>query len=320
MNRIYENKMKLMSENYRILKDTFKMEHDLSKHLIALSYAVNNKRVEPEQIKSARSYLKENTGAFSVFRGTTLFPLCGLICGEDDQPEKRLQFMIDHLKIAKAKGFKNSMYLPTALYTLSKVAEEQRPEDVLSHAVDLYKEMRQIHPFLTGGDDYALAILLANGNTTMDTIERYYSALSQAGFSKTNGLQMMSHILSFNPKSVSVSVSRCKNLYDILKEHKLKVSSNYYPAVAFMTLLDDSYNDEMIDIVKTLSKEKGYKWLGKGMYVMLASALVASCYINPEENDMMTTTLQVSIQSIIAAQQAVMIAAISASTAASAAT
>jgi len=173
--------------------------------------------------------------------------------------------------------------------------------------------MKKNHPFLTSGDDYALAILLANTNRNPEILEKYYKALNSEGFSKTNGLQMLSHILSFNDRDVLGTVKRCVEIRDVLKKNKLNISSEYYPAIGLMTLLDDENGELLHDLVEAsnyLKGQKGYKWLGKGMNVMIVAALIASEYVKDIEEGVMTTTLQVSVQSIIAAQQAAMIAAV----------
>ena len=54
--------------------------------------------------------------------------------------------------------------------------------------------------------------------------------------------------------------------------------------------------------------------MGKGMNVLIGSALIAGESVNQIQGGMLPTTLQISIQSIIAAQQAAMIAAVGAST------
>jgi hypothetical protein len=314
----YEIKLKTLLENYQILKSEFKWEQDLNLHLIALNYVLNDKPVEVLPLKEMKDFLKQNTKMFSPFRSTGMFALCGLLASENDMPKMQLKFMMDHLDMAKEVGFKSASYLPVALYTLDKVYDGSDVNVFLQKAINLYKEMKSNHPFLTGGDDYALAILLASNDCQPSLIEPYYNALNKAGFSKSNGLQMMSHILSFNPENVDQSVNKCVNIFNVLKQNKLKLSADYYSAIALMSLLPGDLTGDLIEVSLFLNRQKGYKWLGKGMNVLIASALIAGEFVNDQESDMMTATLQISIQSIIAAQQAAMIAATCAITAAAA--
>ena len=83
-------------------------------------------------------------------------------------------------------------------------------------------------------------------------------------------------------------------------------------------MLDDDRGEiinDLIEVATYLSKQKKYKWLGKGMNILMASAIITSEYIKENDANVVATTLTVSIQAIIAAQQAAMIAAANASTA-----
>lgn len=131
---------------------------------------------------------------------------------------------------------------------------------------------------------------------------------------------MLSHILAFSPKDVRDTVDVCERIYHRLKDNKFKVYPDYFVAIGLLCLLDDDEDelvDDMIEMAMLLKGEKKYKWLGKGMNLLMASAIISSEFIDSHENSsVMETTLSVSIEAIIAAQQAAMIAAISASTAA----
>ncbi len=320
MKSTYQAKVNEMIENYESLRKAFKWEGDGTKHLVALNYASKGKRLDVDELKSVKAFLKNETSAFSPFRGTMMFALCGLICATTDSPENYLKRMLDNQKVLKSVGFKNSTFLPTALYALSTVYEGNDVESYGEKAMAIYKEMKSNHPFLTSGDDYALAILLASTNQNPDLLERYYTALTQAGLAKCNGLQMLSHIMSFNTTDVSTAVEKCKYVYDELKANKLKVSYDYYPALGLISLLDNQEEvvKDLVEVSTYLMHQKKYKWLGKGMNILMATTLIVSEYVIEHESDLVTTAVTVSIQAIIAAQQAAMIAAATATTAAAA--
>ena len=320
MKAIYESKIDSLISHHQALKSSFKWEHDLNLHLVALNYVLNNKTVNPDRLKEAQQFIKENTGLFSSFRGTNLFAICGLLVSENDMALSRLKTMMANVELAKKSGFKNSNYLPAALYALDKVYDGKDTEIFLKKAHDLYKEIKRNHPFLTGGDDYALAIILANNNGNSEAIEKNYRALAEAGFSKSNGLQMMSHILTLSDTETEKLTKICITVYEKLKENKLKINSTYYPAIALISLLPEEHTEDLIEVAQSLKSQKGYKWLGKGMNVLIASALIAGESVNQIQNEVLTTTLQVSIQSIISAQIVALIAAVSASTTVAAST
>lgn len=314
MKKIYEEKVSKLTSNYLEIRKQFIWENDLAKHLIALTYAMNEKDVDVDEIKYMQEYIKSNTGIFSSFRGTIGFALAGLLCASSKNAKQQFDFMIDNEKLLKQSGFKSSIYLPTALYALSSTHDGYDSRNQISKAVEIYKEMRNNHPFLTSGDDYALAILLANTDHDMNDIEKLYEELNNNGFYKSNGLQMLSHILAFSEKSRDETIKICVEAYEQLKKNRLKVSAAYYPAIGIMTLIPDEqgeFKNDVIDITNYLREQKKYKWLDKGMNVMIGASLIASEYIKEQtDKNVISTSLNVSIQAIIAAQQAAMIATI----------
>lgn len=320
MKFIYEERIKKMMQNYEELRQEFKWENDMARHLIALSYAMKEKEINIAEIKEVKEYIKNRTGMFSPFRGHMTFILSGLLNTNKNNPKEEFKTMLNNEKILKENGFKYSSYLPTALYSLSSVYKGDDVEGYSKKSMEIYKEMKRNHPFLTSGDDYALSILLASTEHSTDLLEDYYTELNNRGFSKSNGLQMLSHIMAFSENGVRESVNKCENIHENLKANKLKIYADYYPAIGLISLIDGNQNELMNDLVEVadyLKKQKRYKWLGKGMNVLIASAIITSEYIKEKSEDtVVNTTLSVSIEAIITAQQAAMIAAIAASTAA----
>lgn len=320
MKEINTQKVAFLVDQYETLKRPFRWENSLSKWLVALAHTMQNKAVDIEHIRDVKGYMKQETGMFSPFRGTMMFPIAGLLCVNAEQPEQAFDRMIRNYSTLKAAGLRQSTYLPTALYTMAMVYEGTDFEGYASQAADVYREMKQNHPFLTGGDDYALAVLLASERGRLNRIEACYQALKANRFTTSNSLQMMSHILTFSDEPAEQLAKRCADISVQLKENGLRVYATYYPAIALIALLgDDQIVEEVIRVAWDLKHSKHSKWLQKGMNVMMAAAIVSSSYVEAEEEGVVTATLQVSVQAIIAAQQAAMIAAVSASAAASAA-
>jgi hypothetical protein len=319
MNYEIEKMVETMADNYELLRKAFIWDHDLTKHLVALQYTLENKRVDVEKIKIIKDHLKSNTGIFSSFRGSSMFAICGLLAATSEDPKKQLDEMINNQNLLKNVGFKNSQYLPTALYALSQLTLEENMDTLLNRAHDIYLDMKKNHPFLTSGDDYAFSILLATSDHSLSKIEAYYEALSKASFTKSNGLQMLSHIMAFHEGDLLEKTRKLEEIYQILKENKIKAYDKAYPALGLLSMLDDSEKTitNFVELVKYLKKMKRYKWLDRNMLMLIAGAILAG---DTMKDEVSSTSIQVTIQSIIAAQQAAMIAAVGAASAASAAT
>lgn len=308
-----------MLELYLKIEKQFKWEHNLSKHFAALTYTQKNKEFDKEKIDITMKFIKSKTGVFSCYRGTSTFIIAMLLCSQYENPEEKFSEMMEYHDKLRRAGFKSSMYLPIANYALLITNEDNFVDSRVSQAYELYCDMKKNHPWLTSGDDYALSILLSRYNKSVNTIEEYYKSLNKLGFSKGNGLQLLSHILSFSNEEVNVITARCKKVYNKLKENKLKIYSDFYASLGLIALLDGDGNitDDLVKVAQYLNKQKKYKWLGKGMNVLIASAIVSEEYIN--NNELIQTTLSISIEALIAAQTSAAIAAITASTAAASA-
>lgn len=317
MNSNYKNTCDKLIDNFALLKSSYRWENDLSKWLVALSYAVKNEEVDTKNIDLIKDYIKKETAMFSPFRGTSLFTLSGLLSLDALDARSKFDTMNKNYEAVKKAGFKQTSYIPIALYTLSQIFDSRDYTSYAEEAMDIYKEMKANHPFLTGGDDYALAILLIKERSKLDKIEVLYKALREAKFDSSNGLQMMSHILTFSDEPVKLLVERCSHIRDVLKKNKLRVYADYYAAIALLALAGiDSAVDDLVELALYLKSNKHAKWIGKGMVVMLASAIITSSLIDNSDDELIITSLKVSIQSIIMAQQAAMIAMIGASAAA----
>lgn len=313
-------KIEQMIEAFNQVTADFKWEHQEFRFLIALTYAVNNRMMNTEKIKTINQYIKDSTKLFSPFRGMLQFPLSGFLCATQESPERMVDKMLSLEPYLKQVGFKNATYLPMSCYTMATTYEGDDIEGYLEKAHDIYKQMRSDHPFLTSGDDYGMAILLASRENKSEMVEDYYHGLDKNGFDKTNGLQMLSHIMALSDLSVEESIRRCSEIKVTLKGNGLRINPMYYAVIGILALTYDQINmDEVIEVAKHLKTIKKYKWAGKDMRVLMAALVVASDSIETLRSEMGNemTGIGLTIQSVILAQQAAMMAAVSASVAAS---
>lgn len=317
MRELLKTRVDNMLDLYLKIEKQFKWQHNLSKHFAALIYTQKNKSFDKEKINRLIKVIKESTGVFSPYRGNSMFILAMLLCSEYDDPKEKFLKMLEYDKKLRNAGFKNSTYLPIANYALLITCEDSDVENRVKRGYDIYREMKNNHPWITSGDDYPLTILLAGFNNSIETIEEYYQGLNRLGFSKGNGLQLLSHILSFSSENKEVVIRRCKNVYEKLKENKLKLYPSFYSSLGLIALLsgdNDEIIKELIEVAGYINSLKKYKWLGKGMNVLIASAIISNDYISKqrEQNNLIETTIGLSIETLIAAQTSAVIAGVTA--------
>lgn len=320
MEQLVEQKLDRLIGLFQQVSEQYKWEQSLTNHFTALTYTLNNRNFDKEKIEDVRVHMKKTTGIFSNYRGTSKIIISALLACQYDNPKQEFDKMLNYDKKMKEAGFKNNMYLPIANYALLATCGEELVDKRIIKAKVIYSEMKNNHPWLTGGDDYPLSILLANSdasvNSIIENMEDCYNLLNENGFGKNNGLQLLSHILGFRLEDNKSKVLRCKEIFDKLKENKMKVYSTGYAVIGFLSILGDKGNDaveQVIEVVKVLRSTKKYKWLTKETHLYTAAALVSDVYIEniKGQKDLIQTAIGISIEALIAAQTVAVIAAAS---------
>lgn len=168
---------------------------------------------------------------------------------------------------------------------------------------------------MTGHSDYPLAVMLAQNDRQTDVLilhmEDLYSKLSQNRFRKGNDLQSMSHILSLHENSSADDlVAKSTEIFETMKKEGIKPKSMFYPQIALLTFIEKGMNNltEIKEIWEQLNAEKAFKWK-KDINFMMAVTFVVSDKI--ENSSLLVTNLSTTIETLIQAQQAASIAAIS---------
>lgn len=321
MNSELNTKIERMLDSYLILEKAFKWEHNLTKHFAALVLSSKYLNVNPEEIKLALETIKSNTAWHSNFRGSYRFMLASLMVAEDEGVERIFSQILQNEQILKNAGFKQGTHMPIAAYTLHKVSEGVNAVQVAEKAHDVYLEMKKAHPWLTGTDDYAMSLLLAQSGCDMERIEALYASLAKQGFSKGNDLQRLSHILALSSSPVDKLVEDCVSIKRYMKENKITLYATYYTSLGIIAHIlgeDHRVLGDWVDLTRQMNGMKKYKWLGKGMNLMLASAIISYSWLTADSiGDASRIALGISVETLIAAQTVAIITASTAAVAAS---
>ncbi len=304
---------------YTQLKSTFKWHADDKIFmLVAAMYMVNHREFDLKRYKTLTNDIKNKSGVFSYLRSTQRFTTAATIdisCSDSKEGFEKLSKIYEGLI---ESGFSRTPYTYIAAGTLLKT-EDSLIDMYAQKSHDIYRGMKEQHFFLTGAGDYPLAALLAQGEELVTEsiyiIEQYYDRLQRNGFYKGDSLQFLSHILSLvnNPDPDEI-VTKCIRVMDLLKNKGVKVKRSYYPFVGILALVEDI--DDQIDSIQYfqshLNSDKRFRWQ-KDINFMIA--VVFKIMEKTEFEGVATTGLNTSIEAIIQAQQAAIIASISAYTA-----
>ncbi|WP_042349454.1 DUF4003 family protein [Bacillus massiliigorillae] len=317
--------IKLFIDNDRQMKQSFKWENHLIRKFGAFQLALNNQTVDVKQVKEMKEYMKMQTSSFSYFRSTNLFPIATALTS-NEKPQQYFDQTVYYYEELKKEGFKRSVYLPYAAYFLATQLQPSEVPKTIEKAQQCYQMMKENHYWLTSDDDYMLAIILAYSHddiaAAVEEMEACYSYLNERGISKGNALQTMSHLLTLSSERISQKCDRLLHYASELKKNKIKLDSYSQPILALLAMIDSNSEEVIRVIVETdqeLASQDGFgNWsLGRASRNMFSVALVSYCSIQNSSQSAIKAAVQNSIQSVLLAQQVVMVSAIAASTAAS---
>lgn len=325
MEQKIDEKVKLFVENRNIMQSSFWLESSIIFPLSALIYASRGLKIDPQKIKDCKKIIKNNSGAFSNFRGVGILSLATLLSLEESGEEmfSKVQKVYAMLK----KDFRSSPFLPFTAFLIAKDVEEDAYEKVVSKAKDMYDLMKSNHPFLTSGEDTSFAALFAmspepNEEFAKD-MEECYEILKQF-FSIGNALQTLSHVLAISEEKPQDKCNLTMDLYNRMRDYNIKFGRGYELPILGVLALNISDSDRTIrdidQIQEYLKNQKGFGIFGIGKKQRIMYAAILASQIRSEKDESVLNTATVNtVTSMVIAQQAAMIAIIASSSVAAAA-
>lgn len=289
--------------------------------MISSLYTMNEKSFQMERFSALSNYIKKNVGVFSTLKSSHRFTIAAMIDLHFKEPKENFHKYLDVYEKVVEGGFKRGRFTYIAALSLLTSNAETDSDLLIDRAMIIYKTMKKSHYFLTGDNDYPLAVLLAQLDRNIDVlisdIDRYYDQLHQNGFRKGNDLQFLSHIFTIQQDvDASVLVDRATGLTHDLKKLGLRVKPMFYPAIGLLALIKNSSKD--IETIKSLyhrfNTEKQFRWK-KDMNFIIATNFIVKDRV--ENTSLITTGIQTTIETIIQAQQVAMIAGATAAATAS---
>ena len=325
MNEAIKSKLELFVSNTESSKKRFTWQYVMLKRLAALLYAVENKVIDIQRIQECMDLIKKSTGVLSTFRGNSLMILATLLSLVENK-EERLTDTLKVYDMLKAEKFRSSDFLVIAAYQIVSNTDPIYYSQAIKRSKAFYDGLKAQHRFITGHDDYIFSVMLGLSNIDIKTgltqMEQIYQSLKPKFYSR-NGVQALSQVLVLGGNA-SGSESRILELSNTFREKKLRLDRDYtLSSLGVLALLPvgvDTLVNNVIDVYEYLRTKKGFgSWsITKQELLLLSCSLVAYEYIDQANDGIITTAISTSITNIIIAQQAAMIAAISASTAAAA--
>jgi len=281
---------------------------------IASYYVTTGKAFNGQRFLTVSDTIKDKSSWTSPLRSQAHYMLVAFLENKGQDPSEAVDAVLAKHDLLKEAGFKRSSHSYLTTLLMSDYVEEQASE--VTSAMALFNEMKKHHPFLTSADDYLYAMMLGKmeGNAVelADTMNRYYRELRKQGFYMGNELQWMSQVLTYKGTEYDENiVSRTVSIRDQLKATGVKVRMSHYVMVAFLAVLNvtDMQLQHVIETYNELSKMKLFKWY-KDMGLPVAIQLETKHMIDQTESS--SVQFLMTIEMVIQAQQAAMIATMAA--------
>jgi len=236
MDRQIERKCMDLVENYRILASGNKL--DFTEMILACAGIFLAAGVTPDmgKVQECKKILKKKAGAFSNFRGSDeLLVRCKMALADDPA----LYFENLEREYKQIKTFFSGEQTVLAAMILS---EQSATEGLAEKTKQIYKEMKEAHPWLTSENDLPFAALMAVSGKDASAVyaeaEEIYSLLKNNLRADKNTLQMISHILAIRNGRADAKCEKLCELAGGLKEarHSLGTGSR----LAILGILADS--------------------------------------------------------------------------------
>ena len=304
---------------YQILKKELKWKVPDTKIILTIAafYAMNDKAFHLERFLKISDEIKSHASLFSSMRSYSRFTTAAMLDVNFDDPLKKVPELYHYYGKLREHKFPSGVHTYLAASILLTNEEDIQPSHVIPRAKEIYEEMKKGHIFLTGHEDYPLALFIAceENDGMVERIELLYEELNNNGFSKGNHLQFLSHILALNSdETLQKLVERSAYIYDTLRQHQIRPKATYYPIIGLLAYLTNEQFDieTILTIYQTLNDE--IRWQKEMNFITAASLYV---HDKIEKTGVTETSISTTLEAILQAQQAVMISTIAASAAAS---
>ncbi|MEB4868546.1 DUF4003 family protein [Priestia megaterium] len=316
-----QQKINQYRDFYISLKNELKWKAADHKQFMAIAsmYAVKGISLELQDYLELSDYIKNQVGMFSTLKSSQRFTIAAMLDTRYENPKETFHEFLDVYDQLIQGGFTRGAFTYIAASAMLSNESSRSHKEMIRRSAEIYQGMKRKHLFLTSSGDVPLAVLLAETSESTDDlmheIEHFYTTLAQHGFKKGNDLQFLSHILSIDKNlDADTLIERCVSVKEACESAGMKVKAMHYPVIGLLALFEKPETEiELIhEVVKQLNADKLFKWQ-KDINVMLGVNLVISEKL--KDSRVVETGIYTTVETIIQAQQAAMLAVIASTSA-----
>ncbi|MBP1041770.1 DUF4003 family protein [Vagococcus sp. BWB3-3] len=320
--------MRSLTLNYHTLKSTMKWTDKRILYLMAKAFIGREELLDTVEIERVRKRLKSETGFFTNLNATVRDIIIALMVANEKSSDKDVLLLLDSYNEMKEVGFKGSSYTYFGAYLL-QFSKQSNKFETMKRGAEIYDAMKSSHPFITGKEDYSIAISLAQNEglalfrpqEITDMVDFYYDGLRQAGLKSRDNAQAAAAtcVLLLGEQS-SRFVLEMENTVSELAKFDIKPKPLLYTSIVILTFLRQEVSDLTLDDLSEFlqeAEEHVKVFLDKNYQRTMALNLFIENQ-SKELGDEVTNTVAITLNQLIIQEQ-VMAAAAASSAAAAAA-
>ena len=310
-------KCELLAANKEVFEKNFKLEGAYIHLMCSSLFTAKGKMADADRVKECVEIIEKNTGILSDFRGYVKMALASMMAMEADA-EVFLHQVMEVYDLLKVNHKFAAEYVVIAAASICNMHGYTRKEEIVAKTEEIYRNMKNEHPFLTSSEDCAYAAMLAAADVDIQTVEeemeRCYKLLEGDFFSK-NAVQSLSHVLALSTEDSAKKCDKVKAIFTGLRDQKKKFGVGMELSVlGGVALVEESAENLTALIAKAdelLGEQKGFAGffgIPKNQRLMCAALLVLSNYMPEMEN--VNTAAVNSVVALLIAQQIALCAAV----------
>lgn len=202
--------------------------------------------------------------------------------------------------------------------TLIDLLREDKYEETVKKAKQIYKILKKQHPMLTDDDDVSFAVMYAIKNINTDTIDKDMSEcykMLKGRFFSGSAVKSLSEVLCLSDEPSSVKCDKVFKLYDEILANGKKYGKGF-ELLTLGVLYSLSNNtsevaDDICDVDEFLSHQKGFGIFSMTKRLMIATLIVTNYHSSCEKSNVINSTaLNSSIDMLITIQNAAIMAGV----------
>ncbi|MGD8438907.1 MAG: DUF4003 family protein [Holophagae bacterium] len=287
----------------------------------ALTLAASDIDSDDVDLEGTAKLLAAEAGGFSPLASAIRHSVAALLIRRGLDPVPIVHRVKETLALFKRHRLKKGGTPPVlaALLLVLDNGGEVPSETTVARMKSILDRWNQDHFFLTGIDDYPMAAMHATRDLSVEElgveVEQIYRQLDQAGFSKGEQLQLVSHLLMFSAVGPREAAMRFDRVAAALKRAGQKVRSSHYDEIALLTLSDGDVDAIVLRVLDVRDRLRAAKPRPSAEIAFsLAAGIVLAEEVRKAEDaaEVADVATLRSVQAIIEAQQAAMVAVMAA--------